>query len=411
MKSYKFIFLVSFLLFELSSTAQLDSIVNYYANRYSESSHRFVEIPNEKGITITDDFRRDSLLWARYLNSDNYFYHLIDSIATEEELIKLTSHESPIVQFYSAYALGKRDTLILPDILKKMLDSPLSEGCTSTDVIINRPSASMIFTSLWRRKRETGLPSDIYMDKLDSIYLLHPNTPYLEKGMRLTRLRSDILKPTIETLAFEQRNMSAIRYMNKWYKGEYYKELNKVYLEALDSNIVEFSMPVTKEIIKNLIELNEKKTLRELGGWLKHNRTKWVGLKGIDEILDKSWEIKDSIKWGQERYPYISEDLEFILGNWVVISGWTIQGYKELRDEKIVFERPKKNNSEYLKINVDQGGSSAITFWGERNKEGNRAMISCPVVDVTNKRISFGSLEWNWYDIVIADDKLILTKE
>lgn len=398
-------------MFELSSFAQLDSIVNILSERYSNDKSGTIKIPYEKDFNINGNTYWDSISTINYINSYIYYYDLIDSLASDEELIKLTNHQSPIVQFYSAFALGKRDTLLLPMVLEKMLDNPVSAGATSTDVVTDRLSASMIFSSLWERKRATGYPSNIYMDSLYSIYLLHENTPKMDIGVHLVYFRSEALKPTIAILAFERKNMSAIRYINKWYKGEYYIQLNKVYLEVLDSNIVEYWMPATKSIIEDLIDLKDKETLRDLGGWLKNNREKWVGIKGIDAILDKSWEIRDSIKWGQERYPYLSGEIDFILGDWNVISGWKIEKYSDLRNDTIILERPNNKNLKCLKVKVDKGGSSAITFWAESDNNDMSNMVSCPVIDTKNNRISFGSLAWNWYNIIIEDDKLIFIKE
>lgn len=396
-------------MFELSAFSQLDSVVNILSDSYSKDSYSFIKIPTKKNYVITGNTYWDSIYIMKYKGSVLYYYNLLDSFATNEDLIKLTSHKSPIIQFYSAFALGKRDTILLPIILEKMLDNPIYAACSSTDVVFDRLSASMIFTSLWQRKRATGYPSDIYMDKLDSIYLLHKNTPEIDIGMQLGHLRSNALKPTIEILAFERKNMSAIRYMNEWYKGEYYTQLNKVYLELLDSNIVEYSRPATKKIITNLIDLGDKETLRKLGGWLKNNKEKWIGIKGIDEILDKSWEIKDSIKWGHQRYPFTNNDIKFLLGEWAIISGMNINNIAT--SDTVILERKEKQKGQYQKIGFDLSSEILFSHYYENINDKKVKMVGNPKFDAINKRISFSSLDWDWYKIYFEENRLVLIRE
>ncbi len=401
-----------FIIFGLDTNAQLDSVVNTLSDRYSKEKNASIKIPYARNVTKYNYIYLDSTLKQIYEYSNLYYYKLMDSLASDKDLIKLTSHESPIIQFYAAFALGKRDTLLLPHIIMKMLDNPVTAGCYSTDVGFNKLSATMIFSSLWERKRETGYPSDLYMDYVDAIYLLHKNALEGDIGVQLVNLRSEALKPTIEILAFEKKNLSAINYIFKWYKAEFYTQLNNVYLEILDSNFVYYYISATKSIIEDLIELNDKKTLQKLGGWLKNNRDKWNGIIGIDKILDKSFEIRDSIKWGQDRYPYSIEEIEFLLGDWSLISGWKIEKYLDVLSDTIVLERVSIKTAKYTKINVGDGTySSDIIFWTKNNKGKLDKMISCPVIDTKNNRISFGSIDWNWYKIKAVGNKLIIIKE
>ncbi len=407
MRAFNLIFLL--ILFSISgsnSYAQLDSAVKYLSDRYSKYQY-FIKIPGEKNFIKTGNLRKDSVSFEYYKKTDIYYYDLIDSFASNEDLIKLTGQKSPIIQCYAAYALGKRDTLLLPEVLKKMMDDPVYAVCSNTDFAFERVSASMIFTSLSQRKRLTGYPTDDFMDSMYSIFLLHKNTPGDEIGMALVYHASEKLKPTIEKLAFERKNIDAMRYMNKWHKSEYYTLLNKNYLELLDSNIVQYSIPVNEEIIRNLIDLRDKETLRKLGIWLKNTRDKWVGIYGIDNLLDNCWEILDSVKRGQERYPFSDHDIKFLLGEWIIISGMDINDLAT--KDTIVLERKMNQKGEYQKLKYDVSVNSLYSYYYESTNVKKVKMVGTPIYDTMKNRICLR--QWDWYKIIIEKDKLTLIRE
>lgn len=394
-------------------TAQIDSLI-----KYVQDDEYVVSIKTEK-----EYFRYiglnpyvDSVMILEWFHkSPHYFFKLLDSIASDDKLIELTTHESPIVQAYAAEVIANRDTLLLPLVIENMLDNYSRVKVLSGCVVLSRTTASQVYSGLRSRRHKTGLPTQSFIDKLDSIYLSHSNTPSLDIGLKLNDLRSKSLNPVIEKVVLERKDVYATDYLYKWYKGEYYDILNDTYLDILDSCTNEWFTPNVKDVITKLIELDDKETLIKLGSWLNNNREKWVGIKNIDNTLDRSYLIRDCIGWNSDRYPFDSVDVNFLLGDWVIISGLDNYSISTYYGDTIILKKSvtKKEirKHHYQKIGFELEPNGLFSHYYESVFDNEVKMVGSPTFDSIITRISFRSTSWIWYKIIKEEDKLILIRE
>ena len=401
------------LLISISSIAQIDSLIQYV-----QDDEYIISIETQK-----EYFRywrnrsvSDSMKLEIYHKTPHYFYSLLDSIATDEKLFELTTHKSPIVQAYAAEAIAHRDTLLLPLVIKNMMDNYSEVAVKKIDIVISWPTAERIFSGLEDRRRLTGLPTQSFIDKLDSIYISHRNLPSFYIGIELCKLKSKSLNPVIEKVAIERKDIYAINYLYKWFKGDYYDLLNNLYLDILDSCTTAYNTPNIKDVIKKLIGLNDKETLKKLGEWLNNNRKKWVGIKGIDKILDNSYIIGNSLRVNNSRYPYDSVDVGFLIGDWFIISELEyniLSPYYE--SDTIVLKRSisKKEirKHQYQKIRFNYKYHVLSSDYYQNVSDNRPKFAGLTVFDASNTRLCFNSSDWKWYSIIIKEDELILIKE
>jgi len=391
--------------------AQLGDVIRRIDSFYLKSRVNYFTIPQyqiDADVPIGDGTFLYLLRRRAYYNSVDYQYYRLDSMATDADLVNLLDHSSIYLRTFATYALGFRDTPIISEYFPKILDNGVKFNHKRIDVILADYSPTLLLTSLRQRMKDRANPTQNFINRLEAAYLLHPKTPGEEIAKYLYREQDVSLKPTIVTLAIERGNVPALWYLKRWHKSEYYREINQGLLGALDSNFSLYNINLTKDIIQSLLELDDEISLRELGHWLRENYYKWAGTKGIDELLDRSMVLRDSIYTGVNRYCYTYEETRFIQNHWSILKGINTETLQ--LSDSIVLQKLSdsicqscpnmriSNNDGAVYASISGYGKTPYKYLGE------------VILDVRLKRICLNK-KWEWYKIQSNGNQLILIKE
>ncbi|WP_375191076.1 hypothetical protein [Chryseobacterium sp.] len=206
-------------------------------------------------------------------------------LASDEELLALIHNKNRIVAVYSAIGLLDRKPEVLDKIFLNFLNLKsqihIQDGCIIGD---QNPAEPLYYAYLYSLDNE-NLRTDSKLQKLDSIIIFSSNSSesLLQEALRYKLYPKTFRKP-IEIQAFKNHKISAINYLNHWYKGNYSNLLQKEYISIIKNDSFGYSK---RKVLTELLSFKNPANKNVILDYLKKDTL----LEDENEII---WKLNDN---------------------------------------------------------------------------------------------------------------------
>lgn len=214
-----------------------------------------------KGATISENFEN---------------FKKLKKSASDDELISLLNNKNKVVAVYAAIGLWEKKPELTNQIFQQFLKVKTQIHTRNGCIVGDQNPAEPLYSQYINALDDKDIIHDARLKKLDSLVIFSPNpSENLLTEVFRYKLYPKQYNKQIEKLAFTHHKISAINYLNHWYKGDYSNLLQK-----------EFSSIITND---TLMDVNKQKALVDLLSFRNQANKKVI----LDYIKKDSLSVKE----------------------------------------------------------------------------------------------------------------------
>lgn len=193
-------------------------------------------------------------------------FRKLNEIASDDELLSLINNKNKTVAVYASIGLVNRKPELLDKIFQNFLNLKIQIHTQDGCIVDDQNPAEPLYRAYYRSLKIEDSKTDLMLQKLDSIIIFNSNSPesLLQEALRYKVYPKNFRK-RIEHLAFQNHEISAVKYLSHWHKGDYSKFLQEEFISMLKndsfsyskrkvfSELLSFRNPAHKKFILNYL--------------------------------------------------------------------------------------------------------------------------------------------------------------